>query len=231
MTGLWLKRNPLGPEGAASIARMLRSNDQLRVLDLVNTDPRESGVGAVVDALCQENTSLHSLYLSGNGLGPSTAVHLARLLREAPHIKALYLSANRLGDDGAAVLAGIGAEGAKAIFTAARHASLQILNLGYAPSTRVLGAQANHIGDEGAFHAAGFVANSKTLRKLNIMRNNITERGSFAMLEAARRCPQLARLIIDRSLPDDLIGHLKRNLESFGDAVSHDQRLIRSVYR
>jgi len=158
------------------------------------------------------------------------------------------LSVNRFGDEGAALLAdalrlnrslqtlelasnGIGPEGAKAIFAAARHSSLQNLNLGYAPSTRVLGAQANDIGDEGACHAAGFVADSTTLRKLDIARNNMTERGKFAVIEAARRCPQLAQLIMEGSLPDDLIKQLRRNQESFADAVSKDRTLIRSVYR
>lgn len=158
------------------------------------------------------------------------------------------MSANRLGDEGVVLLAdalchnnslqtlelasnGIGPEGARAIFNAAKDSSLHTLNLGFAPSTRVLGAQANCFGDEGASHAASFVANSTTLRTLNIMRNNLTENGHLALIEAARRSPLLSRLLMDGSLPDDLIGHLKRNQESLGDEVSEDRSLIRSVYR
>ncbi len=80
-------------------------------------------------------------------------------------------------------------------------------------------------------YAASFVADSTTLRKLNIMRNNITELGDVVVTDAARRCPQLSQLLMDRSLPDDLIGHLKRNHERFDNAVSEDRSLIRSVYR
>ena len=171
VTGLWLKRNPLGAEGAMSLARMLNHNRQLRVLDLVNTDLRCSGVRALVDALCTGNQSLQALYLSGNGLSAAAATDIARLLREAPQLRALYLSVNHLGDEGAAMLAealgdnhtlqtlelasnGIGPGGASALFEAVPHSFLQTLSLGYAPSTQVLGAQANYIGAEGARLAA-----------------------------------------------------------------------------
>jgi len=248
ITGLWLKRNPLGPEGAATIADMLRSNQRLRVLDLVNTDLHASGVQAIVDALCSDNHSLQSLYLSGNGLEAASAVDLARLLRDAPHIKALYLSVNRLGDEGALVLAdalrhnrtlhtlelasnGIRQQGASALFDAARHSSLQSLNLGYAPSTRVLGAQANCMGDEGAVQAAHLIGASSSLRKLNVTRNNISRHGHAVLFDAALRSTQLTQLSTDSRLPDELSQHLQRNLSLCGEVVSQDQAMIRSVYR
>lgn len=248
ITGLWLKRNPLGPEGAANIAHMLRSNQHLRVLDLVNTDLRASGVQAIVDALCSDNHSLQSLYLSGNGLEAASAVDLARLLRDAPHIKALYLSVNRLGDEGALVLAdalrhsrtlhtlelasnGIRQQGASALFDAARHSSLQSLNLGYAPSTRVLGAQANCMGDEGAVQAAHLIGASSSLRKLNVTRNNISRHGHAVLFDAALRSTQLTHLGTDSRLPDELSQHLQRNLSLWGEIVSQDQAMIKSVYR
>ncbi|MFZ6873798.1 hypothetical protein ACO0LF_17200 [Undibacterium sp. Di27W] len=248
ITGLWLKRNPLGSEGAANIAHMLRSNQQLRVLDLVNTDLRASGVQAIVDALCSDNHSLQSLYLSGNGLEVSSAADLAHLLREAPHIKALYLSVNRLGDEGALLLAGalrdnhtlhtlelasngISQQGASALLDAAIYSSLQSLNLGYAPSTRVLGAQANCMGDDGAVQVAHLIGASATLRKLNVTRNSISRHGHTVLFDAALRSMQLTQLSTDRRLPDELSEHLQRNLSLCGEVVSQDQAMIRSVYR
>ncbi len=248
ITGLWLKRNPLGPDGATSIARMLRSNQHLRVLDMVNTDLRTEGVRAIVDALCSDNKNLQSLYLSGNGLDASTAIDLARLLRDAPQIKALYLSVNRLGDAGATCIAdalrhnhslqtlelasnGIGLQGASALLDAARHSSLQNLNLGYAPSTRVLGAQANCLGDEGAHEAAKLIDASTTLRRLNLARNNMTAQGSTAITDAARRNGQLVQLILDGRLPDDLVAQMKHNQANTDHAVNMDQAMIKSVYR
>lgn len=248
ITGLWLKRNPLGPEGAANIAHMLRSNQQLRVLDLVNTDLRASGVQAIVDALCSDNHSLQSLYLSGNGLEAASATDLARLLRQAPHIKALYLSVNRLGDEGALVLAealrhnrtlhtlelasnGISQQGASALLDAATYSSLQSLNLGYAPSTRVLGAQANCMDDEAAAQAAHLICASPTLRKLNVTRSNISKHGHAVLFDAALRSGQLTHLSTDSRLPDELSQHLQRNLSLCEEVVSLDQAMIRSVYR
>lgn len=250
VTGLWLKRNPLGPQGVRSIADMLRTNQRLRVLDLVNTDLRDDGVQVLVDALCTDNRHLGALYLSGNGLGPAAAKHLARLLRHAPQVKALYLGVNRLGDPGAEVLAGaladngtlqtlelagngIGPQGAEALFGAAkRHAGLQALNLGDAASTKVLGAKANRIGDEGAGHAARLLVASTSLRRLDLTRNGITAAGIARLAEALQHNERLISLRLEGSLPEAVITRLARNREVHGDMPPGvDQALIRSVYR
>lgn len=248
VTGLWLKRNPLGPEGALSIARMLRDNRSLRVLDLVNTDLRGAGVRAVVDALCEGNSGLRSLYLSGNGLGPAVAPDLARVLREAPQIKELYVSANHIGDIGAFELAqalrenstlqtlelasnGIGSQGARALFEAARSSGLLALNLGHAASAKALGAPANQMGDEGAACAAELIGASPVLRKLDLMRNGITEFGRSILMEAALNSQRLGRLTVEGCQPEALAQHLARNRAAHGDDVPTDRALIKSVYR
>jgi hypothetical protein len=248
VSGLWLKRNPLGPAGAGSIARMLRGNRHLRVLDLVNTELRSAGVRAVVDALCTDNRSLQSLYLSGNGLGPAAAGDLARLLREAPHVESLYASVNHLGDEGAAVLAealaanrtlrtlelasnGIGPAGAKVLLEAVRHSGLHTLNLGYAPSTKALGTRGNDMGDQGAACAAQLLDASTPLRMLDLARTGITAGGMAVLAEAAMRSRQLGRLIVEGPLPGGLAEHLARNRAAHGDEAPKDQALIKSVYR
>jgi Ran GTPase-activating protein (RanGAP) involved in mRNA processing and transport len=248
ITGLWLKRNPLGPEGAESIARMLRDNKHLRMLDLVNTDLRGAGVRAVADALCAGNSSLRSLYLSGNGLGPSVVPDLARLLREAPQIAALYVSANHLGDAGAIELAkalrhnstlqtlelasnGIGSEGARALFEAVGDSGLRNLNLGYAVSGKALGARANEMGDEGAACAAKLITTSPALRALDLTRNGITMHGRSVLIEATLHNRRLGRLIVEGSQPKALVQHLAQNRAAHGDDAPKDQALIKSVYR
>ncbi|SEK42785.1 Leucine Rich repeat-containing protein [Variovorax sp. YR750] len=248
ITGLWLKRNPLGPDGAESIARMLRDNKHLQVLDLVNTDLRGAGVRAVTDALCAGNSGLRSLYLSGNGLGPSVVPDLARLLREAPQISALYVSANHLGDEGAIELAealryngtlqtlelasnGIGSKGARALFEAAGDSGLRNLNLGYAVSGKALGARTNEMGDEGAACAAKLIATSPTLHALDLTRNGITARGRAALIEAALHNRWLGRLSVEGSQPKALVQHLAQNRSAHSDDAPKDQALIKSVYR
>lgn len=250
VSGLWLKRNPLGPEGVRSIAGLLRRHAGLRVLDLVNTDLRDEGVRALVDALCSDNRSLRHLYLSGNGLGPTAAPALSRLLREAPHLQGLYLSVNRLGDEGVAVLAdglaanrtlqalelasnGVGPAGAAVLFDAVRpHPALQILNLGHAPSTRVLGSQANGLFDEGAGHAADLLAASSSLARLDLTRTGITTRGVERLAAAMTRNERLVDLRLDLRLPPALNECLRRNRARHGELPwPQDLSMIRSVYR
>jgi Ran GTPase-activating protein (RanGAP) involved in mRNA processing and transport len=250
VTGLWLKRNPLGPRGAARIAQILDGNRSLRVLDLVNTDLRDEGVNTVVHAACTGTAPLQFLYLSGNALGSSAAVSLARLLREATNIRGLYLSANRLGDDGAALLAqalrenrtletlelasnGIGPRGARALFSAtSEHPCLQRLSLGYAPSTKVLGASANQLLDEGARHAADLLAGNIILRELDLSRNGITDHGMASLAQSMEGNVGLTRLVIDRALPDAIVAALARNRAKHGSPpLQEDRAMIRSVYR
>lgn len=250
VTGLWLKRNPLGPEGAVRIAHMLHGNRSLRILDLVNTDLRDDGVEAVVHGVCTGTAPLQHLYLSGNALGPSAAISLSRLLREAPQVRGLYLSVNRLSDEGAALIAealggnstlqtlelasnGIGPEGAAALFAAARkHPGLQRLSLGYAPSTKALGASANPLLDEGAEHAAELLSGNATLRELDLFRTGIGERGMASLAEAMKSNTGLTRLVIDRPLPVAITARLAQNLATHGSLPRpQDQALIRSVYR
>lgn len=250
VSGLWLKRNPLGPEGVRSIAQMLRGHAGLRVLDLVNTDLRDEGVDALVDALCSDNRSLRHLYLSGNGLGPTAAPALARLLREAPWLEGLYLSVNRLGDEGVGLLAeglaanrtlkalelasnGIGPAGAGALFRGARsNPALQVLNLGYAPSTRVLGSEANRLLDEGAGHAAELLSVSSSLARLDLTRTGLTMQGVLLLAEAMTRNERLVDLRLDLRSPPSLVESLRRNRARHGEpSWPQDQALIRSVYR
>jgi len=102
VTGLWLKRNPIGDAGVAAIARALRTNTSVRTLDLFNTAVTEAGLGHLADALATRPRPVERLYLGGNGLGPSAAPVLARLVRCG--VIDLSLSVNHLGDSGLAAL-------------------------------------------------------------------------------------------------------------------------------
>jgi Ran GTPase-activating protein (RanGAP) involved in mRNA processing and transport len=250
VTGLWLKRNPLGPEGGAKLAAMLHTNQRLRVLDLVNTDLRASGFEAIIAALCEANTSIERLYLSGNGLGPSQAHGLARLLRDAPSLNALLLSVNRLSDDGALALAealkdnttleeldlasnGIGTAGALAVLKAAlAHPRLQTLSLGYTRSTRVLGSAANALSDRGAFALAALLPTAKNLRRLDLRRNGLSKRGVAALLEALEQNHTLVDLVLDGTPSPKLAALLERN-RAQAPPPTRDPAvaLIQSVYR
>ncbi len=60
ISGLWLKRNPLGSVGARRIAALLRNNSTLRVLDLVNTWPGD-GMAEILKALTEDNWTVQAV--------------------------------------------------------------------------------------------------------------------------------------------------------------------------
>ena len=99
VSGLWLKRNPLGAEGARRVASLLQRSASLRVLDLVNTWPGD-GMAHILEALAEGNCTVERVYLGGNGLGPGDAPRLAALLRARPTLRALLLNVGQLGGRG-----------------------------------------------------------------------------------------------------------------------------------
>ncbi|HEY3464035.1 MAG TPA: hypothetical protein VGL47_02820 [Amycolatopsis sp.] len=105
VTGVWLKRNPIGDgDAAAAIIEAARS---LRTLDLVQTGLDATGVArvaAAVLAAAESGRRIERLYVGGNPLGPAGAAPLAALLA-ADAVSELYVSAAQLGDEGAHTIA------------------------------------------------------------------------------------------------------------------------------
>lgn len=101
---LWLKRNPLGTEGAAHLGRMLAKNRTLRLLDLHTTGLFDEGVEAMAQAFVAEGTELHlrHLYAGASALSERSLVALrATLPRKGPSsLVSLSISLNRFGNRG-----------------------------------------------------------------------------------------------------------------------------------
>ncbi|WP_433078570.1 gala protein [Dactylosporangium sp. CA-052675] len=193
VTALWLKRNPLGDDGIAALAAMLRTNTALTTLDLVNTGLTDAGLALLVDALAARERPVTRVFLGGNGLGPSAAPLLSRLLTGCG-VTDLFLAANRLGDAGVRVLMdgvvrgggtlGLGGNGlTDAAPVAARLGALEALDLSRPQSLRVLGATDNTIGDPGARLLAEALPGSP-LRRLDLRHTGIRGRGAKALLAA-----------------------------------------------
>ena len=215
VTGLWLKRNPIGELGARHIAQMLSHNRNIRTLDLVNTQIGYEGLKAILEVLINYNRTVERLYLGGNQIDARGALLLAALLRVNPAIKALLLNVNHIGDAGAEILAdglrdnktllelgiasnGIaGAGGITLIEAIQAHPTLTHLDLGYSPSTIVLGAQANCIGDVGASAIANLLAQNQTLLQLNLRCNDITTRGKAYLVGGLQQNQRLQQLVLD----------------------------------
>lgn len=253
--GLWLKRNPIGLTGAKHIAAMLRRNTTLQTLDLVNTDIGAEGLAAVLDALIEENRTLKRLYLGGNAIEATSAERLALLLRANPALTALLFNVNNLGDAGTIALAeglsanttllelglascGITATGAKLLWEAMRiHPALQILDLGFSPSTRVLGASNNTLGDSGADDVAVLLEANTPLRRLDLNKTGIRLTGQNRIADSIQQNTHLVDLRLDGKLSPNVTARLNENRAAIGlpphvpFTVATDTVLIRSVYR
>ena len=169
---LWLKRNPLGTEGAGHLGRLLAKNRTLRLLDVHNTGLFDEGVEALARAFESADGALHlrHLYASANALSERSLEALRPVLtkaRSAPcSLVSLSLSLNRFGNGGLDVLVDIletgalgnlerldlgsvGLEGpdlSRLTRALVRHcAKLRSLDLGTYLSTRDLGEKTNRL--------------------------------------------------------------------------------------
>lgn len=203
---LWLKRNPMLPEGAVPIASMLRVNTTLRVLDLTNTGIFDEGCESVMKGLLDNPYSaLQYLCLATNGITPQGAASIANYLRATTDrsLVGLSLGCNRLGDEGVRILleglrryksfkrldlssCGISAAGAKVLadFLVVPNCDLRFLDLGCMKSTWAAGEIPNRIGTEGGIAIAEALRVNSNLEGLNLDNNSIEE-SAFAAIEQA----------------------------------------------
>jgi Ran GTPase-activating protein (RanGAP) involved in mRNA processing and transport len=248
VSGLWLKRNPIGAGGLRAVARLVRVGGAVRVLDLVNAFPGEPGWVEVVEALTDAPNGVERLYLGGNGLGAEAGAPLARLVATNQGLRGLFLNVNRLGEGAVRFAEGLKANrgladlglgsnglGPTGVATLARalcgHPGLTWLDLGYSPSTRVLGCSANRIEGEAVPALAELIASAPRLAELNLTRAGIDTAGVARLAPAAERNPALVRVDYD----GPRIAALERLLagRQGASAARHrpDVSLIRSVYR
>lgn len=107
VTGVWLKRNPLGGGAGEAGAGLVESARSLRTLDLVQTGLDPAGLAVLADALvvaARLGRAVERLFVGGNALGTAGAACLGTVIT-AGAVAELYVSAAGLGDEGALVLA------------------------------------------------------------------------------------------------------------------------------
>lgn len=97
---LWLKRNPIGKDGAVHLGWLLAANARIELLDLHNTALFDEGIEALAGAMNGAPLRLRHLYLSANALSARSVRSLRGILREGSPLESLYLSMNRLGHEG-----------------------------------------------------------------------------------------------------------------------------------
>lgn len=254
VTGVWLKRNPLGGGGGRAAAELIEAAGSLRTLDLVQTGLDASGVLVLADALLAaagNGRRIERLFVGGNPLGARGAEALAALI-EAGAIDELYVSAARLGDAGALRLAdalerapygrltrlsvasnGIGPQAAAVLVTAATAAGVTLLDLGRVRAAAVLGAADNRVD----LAAAGTMAEALTagehrLAHLVLTHTGMRSREAHRFLDTAPRAATATRFVLGRGIA----ASVKRRLETLSahvppPSVPADVAAVRSVHR
>lgn len=245
MRGLWLKRNPLGPDGGRIVGAAAGAG--LRTIDLVQTGLDAAGLAVLVDRLLGAG-GVGRLFLSGNPLGGEGAEQLARLIA-GDGTEELYVSAAGLGDRGAALVAaalrpgrlrrlsvasnGIGPAALVELVTAAAQAGVETLDLGRVPAAGHLGATANRLDTEAAALIARALSDAPhRLSHVDLRHTGLTSRGALHLLAGARRAPAPTRYV----LGGGIASRVKRELNALAAAVPElrphpDVAAIRSVHR
>lgn len=254
VTGVWLKRNPLGSGGGRAAAELIESARSLRTLDLVQTGIDPAGAVVLADALLAaagNGRRIERLFIGGNTLGADGTAPLAAVVA-AGAIDELYVSAARLGDAGALLLAdalerapygrlarlsvasnGIGPRGAARLVAAATAAGVGLLDLGRVRAAAVLGAADNHV-DLRAAESIGrtLVAAEHRLTHLVLSHSGMRSREAHRLLDTAPRAVTPTRFVLGQGIA----ASVKRRLEALAahipaPSLAPDVAAVRSVHR
>lgn len=195
---LWLDCNPLGSSGASSIKKLLQSCVQIETLCLSNTALFNKGVKRVIDGLQQCNSPLRNLYMSANGIASAKAfvTYYNSLVDENRHgVDSLWLDMNRLTDAEAIPLIYtlgkykfmkrlylgynmLTSESARACYFAFRsHTNIEVLDFGGHKPFETVYEIPNILGDEGASWIAKLIRENKSLTRVDVSHNHLTQKG------------------------------------------------------
>ncbi|MFB7446102.1 leucine-rich repeat domain-containing protein [Streptomyces mirabilis] len=254
VTGVWLKRNPLGSGGGPAAAELVEAAKSLRTLDLVQTGLDATGAVVLVDALLtatENGRRIERLFVGGNPLGAAGAVPLAALIAEGA-VDELYVSAAGLGDAGALRLAhalaraphgrltrlsvasnGIGPSAAARLVAAATAAGVTLLDLGRVRAAAVLGAADNRLDLAAATDIAHTLASAEhRLTHLVLAHTGMRSREAHRLLDTAPRAATATRFVLGQSIATSV----KRRLDALSahlpmPSVPADVAAVRSVHR
>lgn len=254
VTGVWLKRNPLGSGGGRAAAELVEAARSLRTLDLVQTGLDAAGAVVVADALltaADNGRRVERLFVGGNPLGAAGAEPLAELI-DAGAVDELYASAARLGDTGALRLAaalerapygrltrlsvasnGIGAEATARLVVAATTAGVALLDMGRVRAAAVLGAADNHVDLAAAGAVADVLAGAgHRLAHLVLTHTGMRSREAHRLLDTAPRATTATRFVLGSGIASSV----KRRLAALSahvpaPTVPADVAAVRSVHR
>lgn len=202
ITNVWLKRNPLTPDSAANVTRLIMQTPNLRTLDLENTELGDEGVARIMDEITGQDVALRHLYLNANGIGEKAAIAIAGYLAHpACKMESLYLASNPIGDAGALPIAtalelnasllrlsmsstGVTSKGVSALCTSlSSHPRIMSFDLAASQTTRVHRQRFNHLADIAIPHITSLMKNP-SMRHLDLGRTSFSAAGLDEVKEA-----------------------------------------------
>ena len=236
---LWLKRNPLKPEGYGHIGRLLKSNKHIQILDLHNTAGFDEGLGYLVEGL-KENRVLRHLYLDANGISEKGVDYLVEYFEylinnNLEGISSLWIGMNTIGDEGVEKLVevlgrykhlkrldlgstGLTEKSMSAIVKAfSSHPNLIALDLGMYKSTSDMGMITNNIGDEGMRILTELIESNKSIQYFSVMMNGMTSKGIEYLANSIEKSDTLMYCIYNQygvEISQQLNARIKAKLES-----------------
>ena len=205
-TDLWLKRNPIGPQGAVHVKYLLEHNKTIDTLDLHNTGLLDDGCKEIFEGL-KSNTSVKLLYMDSNGFTPTSAKYIADyfdylVANDIYGIDSIWMDINRFEDDGIIEIVksmgkyrhlkrlAIGSNGftekamAQIYESFKKHPNLKVLDLGMYKSTSDLHELTNRTGNEGSDYISKLLEANKVLEYLAISHNGIEIEGMTKIIDA-----------------------------------------------
>ncbi|KAF8946564.1 hypothetical protein BGZ47_000162 [Haplosporangium gracile] len=171
-----------GAKEFAPLAEALKTNSTLTTLDLQHNKVGPHEVQAMAEAL-RTNSTLITLHLGSNVIGDSGAQSLSAVLKMNSTLITLNLDHNSIGDEGAQALSEV----------LKTNSTLITLHLG-----------SNMIGDSGAQSLSAVLKTNSTLITLNLDHNSIGDEGARALSEALKTNSTLIALDLENnSIGDD----------------------------
>jgi len=205
---LWLKRNPVLPEGTGYLARMLAVNSTLTTLDISNCGVLDAGCIALFREGMMHNHTMKHLYLNTNGISKVGCHVIAEYFEAGGTLESLYMSCNPIGDEGTEILAkslkanttivrlglascAIGEIGITALCeTFPTLPNLEYLNLGFTKGTYIFNGLPNYLGLGGITKLCAILSYMPSLRYLDINHNQIPPEGLQLLLTTLRALPE-----------------------------------------
>ncbi|CAM3331958.1 ribonuclease inhibitor [Stackebrandtia soli] len=226
VTGVWLKRNPLGAGAGDAAAALVDAAHRLRTLDLVQTGMEANGLATLCAAILSaapHDRHIDTLYIGGNPLGPESAVALAELIT-AGTVRMLYASAAGIGDQGAHVLSdalvrapyghltrlsvasnGIGPTALARLVISAANAGVEVVDVGRVKAAKLLAAHDNRLDLTAVIAiATALAAAPHRLAHLILHHTGIGSREAHAILDRVAHAHSPTRYLFGKGVADSV---------------------------